>query len=293
MAEKNINHTSNDDHIKNVTLERDSKSVDHSTNSQMIEKPVSKPSEPQMNGLLEVSSSESSPSATNDTDKNGLLLTSKDQHNGEIENRSTEDISTTSECATTDKSLQENSFTDSQHDVLLDENQEVDPSMIPSLSEVQQLLPSLMSSLEEQLFNDQQQVQMDTTLEVSASAINSLSSDVNNIASLDVANQPLQQFQTPLIPPTPVVFPETKRIDKDECRLNLMHHIDAVQTEFENRLNLVEATLAEIDSFKTSTNSAPTSNDTDDDSDPAAKTKAILTLLLHDLRTSKNLVSLS
>ena len=72
-----------------------------------------------------------------------------------------------------------------------------------------------------------------------------------------------------------------------------MHHIDAVQTEFENRLNLVEATLAEIDSSKTSTNSAPTSNDTDDDSDPAAKTKAILTLLLHDLRTSKNLVSLS
>merc|ERR1712001_715392 len=141
-----------------------------------------------------------------------------------------------------------------QENELVDENQEVDPSMIPSLSEVQQLLPSLMSSLEEQLLNDQQQVQIDATLDESSECMTSLSSDVNNIVSIDVGNQSLQQFHTPIIPATPVAFPETKRIDKDECRLNLMHHIDAVQTEFERRLNLIESTLAEIDSNKSGMN---------------------------------------
>ena len=77
------------------------------------------------------------------------------------------------------------------------------------------------------------------------------------------------------------------------ANLNLLHHIDAVQTEFEHRLNLVESTLAEIDSKRNSTdNTNSTVNDADEESDPAAKTKAILTLLLQDLRTSKNLVSL-
>merc|ERR1719192_154693 len=151
--------------------------------------------------------------------------------------------------------------------------------MIPSLSEVQQLLPSLMSSLEEQLIGEQQQPPIGTPMDNPASCINTLSSDVNHMGSIEVDNRQLQNFHTQLVHAPPVIFPETKRIDKDECRLNLMHHIDAVQTEFENRLNLVEATLAEIDSSKTSTNSAPTSNDPDDDSDPAAKTKAILTLL--------------
>ena len=102
----------------------------------------------------------------------------------------------------------------------------------------------------------------------------------------------MQHFHTQIIHAPPVIFPETKRLDKDECRLNLLHHIDAVQTEFEYRLNLVEKTMAEIDSNKSGTETASASSDVDEDSDPAAKTKAILTLLLHDLRTSKNLVSL-
>ena len=297
MAEINSIHTNNGEASKNIALAMDIKSVEQSTNSQtVLDKSVSKPSEPQINGLLEKTSSETSQDSVNVTDISGLMLANKEecvpaQQNGDRDEMCANDTSSTNECASSDKTLEENNFMEPQHDVLLDENQEVDPSMIPSLSEVQQLLPSLMSSLEEQLLNDQQQVQLDSTLDESA-CINSLSSDVNNIASIDVGNQSLQQFHTPIIPATPVAFPETKRIDKDECRLNLMHHIDAVQTEFERRLNLVEATIAEIDFSKTGTNPSPTPNDTDEDTDPAAKTKAILTLLLHDLRTSKNLVSL-
>merc|ERR1712203_881628 len=114
---------------------------------------------------------------------------------------------------------------------------------------------------------------------------------MNSIPSVEVGCRPLQQFHAQMIP-APVSFPETKRIDKDECRLNLMHHIDAVQTEFEGRINLIESTLAEIDSNKSGMNPSHSLIDTDEDPDPTAKTKAILTLLINDLRTSKNLVSL-
>ena len=298
LAEKHTILTTHGDASKDIALAMDIKSVEHSTNSQTtLDKPVSKPSEPQINGLLENTSSETSQDSVNVTDISALVQANKEEcipakQNGDMDERSANDTISTNECATSDKALEENNFMEPQHDVLLDENQEVDPSMIPSLSEVQQLLPSLMSSLEEQLLNDQQQVQIDATLDESSECMTSLSSDVNNIVSLDVGNQSLQQFHTPIIPATPVAFPETKRIDKDECRLNLMHHIDAVQTEFERRLNLVEATIAEIDFSKTGMNTTSTPNDTDEDTDPAAKTKAILTLLLHDLRTSKNLVSL-
>ena len=290
MAEKNIIDNFGD-HSKN-NLVNDIKAVEQSTNNQMmLEKSVDKLSEPQLNGLHE-KSLETTPGAANISDINGLLLNNSTvQQSEEKEQSNADDTSSANECATVDKQHDKNDFNEPHHDVLLDENQEVDPSMIPSLSEVQQLLPSLMSSLEEQLLSDQQQVELDATLDDSASCINSLSSDVNNIASLDVSNQPLQQFHNTLIPP-PVSFPETNRIDKDECRLNLMHHIDAVQTEFEHRLNLVESTLNEIDFNKTGTNSAHPPNDTDEDPDPTAKTKAILTLLLNDLKTSKNLVSL-
>ena len=73
----------------------------------------------------------------------------------------------------------------------------------------------------------------------------------------------------------------------------MLHHIDAVQSEFDQRLSLVEKTLVEMESIRSKEAVIQNStNDTDEESDPAAKTKAILTLLLHDLKTSKNLVSL-
>ena len=180
---------------------------------------------------------------------------------------------------------------ESQQQDILDVNQELDPSMIPSLSEVQQLLPSIMSSLEQQILSEQQ-VPTEDTLDESSSCINQLSSEMNSIPSIEVGCRPLQQFHAQMIH-TPVIFPETKRIDKDECRLNLLHHIDAVQSEFDQRLSLVEKTLVEMESIRSKEAVIQNStNDTDEESDPAAKTKAILTLLLHDLKTSKNLVSL-
>ena len=120
---------------------------------------------------------------------------------------------------------------------------EVDPSMIPSLSEVQRLLPDLMNSLQQEESNQNHQ---------------------------EVAPPPVT---------APTVIMEPKRIDKDECRMNLLHHIDAVQTEFENRLNEIEKTLDQLEA-------APTSDNTE----MAVRIKSVLALLLQDVESSKNLV---
>merc|ERR1719412_43357 len=161
--------------------------------------------------------------------------------------------------------------------------------MIPSLSEVQQLLPSLMSSLE-QLINDQQQTAAGNSMNDPTPCINDLPPDVGSIA---IECRSLQQFPSQMVSAPSAIFPETKRLDKDECRLNLLHHIEALQTEFDHRLTLVEKTLTEIDLKRNGTEIATSdNNELEDESDPVAKTKAILTLLLQDIRTSKNLVSL-
>ena len=297
LSEKSPIFKTCNDLAKDISIAVDVKTDELSTNSQTkVVDHFSERSEPQINGLLddkivlhnyhkEVNNTAAITgfACSNRDDK---LATQGDRKNGEL---SINETSLKENSAAIDKALGNNHFEETQH-VLLDENQEVDPSMIPSLSEVQQLLPSLMSSLEEQLISDHQPP-LGNPLDVTSPCINPLSSDVNHLGSIDVSNRPLQHFHTQLVH-APVIFPETKRLDKHECRLNLLHHIDALQTEFDYRLNLVEKTMAEIDSNKSGTETVSTSSDLDEDSDPAAKTKAILTLLLHDLRTSKNLVSL-
>ena len=93
-----------------------------------------------------------------------------------------------------------------------------------------------------------------------------------------------------------VIIPEPKSLDKDECRLNLLEHIDAVQTEFENRLEVMEKTLAEVEQGrKGSGNSGHqplggVSSTADGVIDPVAQTKVLLSLLLQDLATANLLV---
>lgn len=299
LPEKSPIFTNCNDLSKDISITVDVNRDELSTNSQTkIGEHFNERSEPQINGLLDDKSVlHNYHKELNNTaaitgfacsNREEKMATQEDKKNGELGMNET---SLKENSAAIDKALGNANFDEAQHGIL-DENQEVDPSMIPSLSEVQQLLPSLMSSLEEQLISDQQQSPMGTSLDGTAPCINALSSDVNHIGSIDVGNRPLQHFHTQLVHAPPVIFPETKRLDKDECRLNLLHHIDAIQTEFDHRLNLVEKTMAEIDSNRSGTDTVSTLSDVDEDSDPAAKTKAILTLLLHDLRTSKNLVSL-
>ena len=128
------------------------------------------------------------------------------------------------------------------------------------------------------------------------SATPAVEEDVESlIPSLSEVKQLLPGLMSTLeqeLPQPPPFIPEPKRLDKDECRLNLLQHIDAVQTEFENRLEVLEKTLIEIEEEDNHSATATTkkSDDIDPDNDPVAKTKAVLTMLLLDLNTSRNLV---
>ena len=93
-----------------------------------------------------------------------------------------------------------------------------------------------------------------------------------------------------------VIIPEPKSLDKDECRLNLLEHIDAVQTEFENRLEVMEKTLAEVEQDRNGSGSSGrqplggVSATADGVIDPVAQTRVLLSLLLQDLATANLLV---
>ena len=301
IADKNSLLTNCSNLSKDIAIAIENKTKEYNTciESQQEER-VSENSEPKINGVnvnngdsndAKEGNSATSLASGNCLGEDSNISTSLETSNNEL---TTNQLDFREHAETHVKALDALNFvqTESQQQDILDVNQEVDPSMIPSLSEVQELLPSIMSSLEQQILSEQQQVPTQHTLDESSSCMNQLSSEMNSIPSVEVGCRPLQQFHAQMIP-APVIFPETKRIDKDECRLNLLHHIDAVQSEFDQRLSLVEKTLVEMESIRSKEavirNS---SNDTDEESDPAAKTKAILTLLLNDLKTSKNLVSL-
>ena len=301
IAEKNSLLTNCSNLSKDISIAIENKTKEYNTciESQQEER-VSENSEPKINGVnvnngdsydAKEGDSATSLASGNCLGEDSNISTSLETSNNEL---TTNQLDFRGHAETHVKALDVSNFvqTESQQQDILDVNQEVDPSMIPTLSEVQELLPSIMSSLEQQILSEQQQVPTQHTLDESSSCMNQLSSEMNSIPSVEVGCRPLQQFHAQMIP-APVIFPETKRIDKDECRLNLLHHIDAVQSEFDQRLSLVEKTLVEMESIRSKEAVIQnSSNDTDEESDPAAKTKAILTLLLNDLKTSKNLVSL-
>ncbi|XP_040573433.1 uncharacterized protein [Lepeophtheirus salmonis] len=133
------------------------------------------------------------------------------------------------------------------------EGDPIDPSMIPSVSEVQQLLPSIIEA--EGLLTGSQGV--------------------------DFVTDP--PTPTPIMP---TIIPEPKRIDKDESRINLIQHIDDVQCEVEERLNLLEENLVRLE--KDDSNSESTIDDAVNAD--CAKTKAIIQMLLMDLSTGKTML---
>jgi hypothetical protein len=44
-----------------------------------------------------------------------------------------------------------------------------------------------------------------------------------------------------------MLIPEPKRLDREECRLNLLHHIEELQELVEGRLQAVEDRLEEVE----------------------------------------------
>jgi len=46
-----------------------------------------------------------------------------------------------------------------------------------------------------------------------------------------------------------VIIPEPKRLDRDECRLNLLQHIQSVQSEIEKRFTAIEEAIGKIETM--------------------------------------------
>jgi len=125
-----------------------------------------------------------------------------------------------------------------------------DPSLIPTFSEVAQLLPSVIEAMG------------------SSGAGNGSESPPPH--SLNLLPPP---------PPPRVLIQEPKRLDRDECRLNLLDHISSVQNEVELRLDYIESSLKSILDEGALIPLPQTK-----------ETRSLLTTILRDLGTARSLM---
>jgi hypothetical protein len=130
---------------------------------------------------------------------------------------------------------------------------DIDPSLIPSVSEVEQLLPIVIQA----------------SLEEAAGHLGQIGDDA-------ATGKPSPADQ--------LFVPEQKRIDKDECRMFLLDHIEEMQREVSATLDRVDERLGVIEKcddvhsrFEQST-------------DLVNKTKAIAVVLMQDLSTARKMV---
>ena len=108
----------------------------------------------------------------------------------------------------------------------------------------------------------------------------------------------------PTVARTPLpIIPEQKRIDKDECRLNLLEHIEKMQNEVDSLLGKVEVNLSAVEGSRAGRSSpasySPPSSWSSSSAATAtaaavdkmtARTKALAQALIHDVSTARKLV---
>jgi len=95
--------------------------------------------------------------------------------------------------------------------------QHFDPTLIPTLSEVAQLLPGVLEAI---------------------------GSESDTVVSTDLTST-FQSITQPLVGsilPRDTLF-EQKRLDRDECRLNLLEHVTNLQNEVSARLSVIDSAL--------------------------------------------------
>ncbi|XP_059092645.1 uncharacterized protein LOC131887926 [Tigriopus californicus] len=122
----------------------------------------------------------------------------------------------------------------------LENGLDIDPNLIPSVSEVQRLLPSIIqATLEAQQLDggdgvDDGQVHQEHDHQSGSS--------VAAVSAFDcLGNVSSPHPHTPL--PNPIYFPQQKRIDKDDSRINLLDHIEKMQNDLSEVLDKVEERL--------------------------------------------------
>lgn len=207
------------------------------------------------------------PTATESTNQAETLLTQPPTVNGTAiesnESTSTSDKMTTSNGIDTNDSNGPVPLNDAEsiksamttNEVLELDN--LDPSMIPTVSEVERLLPSIIQE--------------------------SLVANGDLLSSPPV--QPVPAALPP--PPPPPIIPEQKRIDKDDCRMNLLSHIEYLQTKVTGILDHVEEALRVLED---AAGPVPLGNHCTPEA-LAARTKSVANLLTQDLYMARRLMS--
>ena len=76
----------------------------------------------------------------------------------------------------------------------------------------------------------------------------------------------------------PTLIPEPKRLDREECRTNLLHHVEELQQLVDARLQQIEERLEALES---STDTASSTS----------KSSSSISPLLQDIRSAKKLNS--
>ncbi|QQP35219.1 PHD finger protein 20like, partial [Caligus rogercresseyi] len=112
-------------------------------------------------------------------------------------------------------------------------------------------------------------------------------SEVEELLPSIIQGLPTEEFEEEQPVPLPNIIPEPKRIDKDESRCNLIQHIDDVQCELEERLNLLEENLCILEKKEEEDSEQILYDAVHAD---CAKTKAVIQMLLLDLSTGKTLL---
>merc|ERR1719242_3005012 len=90
------------------------------------------------------------------------------------------------------------------------------PNLLPSVSEMQRLLPDV----------------------------------IKDISGSLAASPAFPPTMSPAILPPPNIIPEPKRLDRDECRLNLILHIESLQKHIQTRLETLDTELEILEKRK-------------------------------------------
>ena len=178
-----------------------------------------------------------------------------------------------------------------------------DTSFIPSVSDIERLLPSVIQEIESVKNALQSPTSAASVITASNAVVATSSSSSHNNSTSSVMVGGPSSAGTPGGHPagasssSPRRFashhhhnsgfiPEPKRLDRDECRLNLLQHIESVQAEVEYRYSAIESAISKIEAMPGASNAGFSLEQI---SVGDAKMKAKLNKLIQDLSVARQL----
>jgi len=178
-----------------------------------------------------------------------------------------------------------------------------DTSFIPSVSDIERLLPSVIQEIESVKNSLQSSTSAASVITASNAVVATSSSSSHNNSTSSVMVGGPSSAGTPGGHPagasssSPRRFvshhhhnsgfiPEPKRLDRDECRLNLLQHIESVQSEVEYRYSAIESAISKIEAMPGASNAGFSLEQI---SVGDAKMKAKLNKLIQDLSVARQL----